>query len=103
MRRMFAAALVFAFALAGCRGANPRVVQAAVVATALGLGASAVSRATGGCYSQCPTGTACNEKSGFCEVLPCRDLCDEDEKCDEVTDSCVKKEDPAFTIVRDEE
>ena len=65
----------------GCRAA-PEAVAAAAIGTAVGLTGSAVSRASGGCYAACTVGTICNEATGLCEALPCRDRCRTDEVCD---------------------
>jgi hypothetical protein len=51
------------------------------------VGAAAVSRATGGCVASCPPGTACNQATGLCDTMPCRDLCKPDEVCQ--GDRCV--------------
>ena len=80
MRRWFFA-LLFAIAPA-CQGSAPNALAGAVIGTALGLTASAVSRVNGGCYASCPTGTTCNEVTGLCEPLPCRGRCSRDEVCD---------------------
>ena len=68
--------------LAGCGGNSANVVGA-IMTTAVAATASGISRANGGCYAGCPPGTVCNENTGFCEVLPCRGLCSEDQACDE--------------------
>ena len=65
--------------IAGCSAQGAAVASALIVSGA----ASAISRASGGCYAACPTGTVCNEQNGLCEVLPCRGLCSEDQDCDE--------------------
>jgi hypothetical protein len=44
--------------------------------------ASGMSRANGGCWAACPTGTTCNPHSGLCEELPCRGLCSSNEHCE---------------------
>jgi len=46
-----------------------------------GLAMSAVSRSQGGCYAACVPGTACNEKTGYCDPLPCRGECLPHEQC----------------------
>jgi hypothetical protein len=75
--------------LAACSPQGAAVASAVILAGT----ASAVSRATGGCYADCVHGTACNEATGLCEVLPCRGLCDETQECDETgaVPKCVKK------------
>lgn len=45
------------------------------------IGASVASRALGGCVAACPPGTSCNEKTGLCDTLPCRGMCQHDEVC----------------------
>src|SRR5260221_6176198 len=55
----------------------------AAIMTALALGSSAVSRSQGGCYAVCQQGETCNEKTGWCEPLPCRGQCRADESCEE--------------------
>jgi hypothetical protein len=56
----------------------------ALVNLAIGATASGVSRATGGCYANCPPGTSCNPATGFCETLPCRGQCGPEERCVQV-------------------
>lgn len=51
------------------------------------IGAAVVSKATGGCVAYCPPGTACNQQTGLCDTLPCRDQCKADEVCE--NDRCV--------------
>lgn len=70
--------------LSGCvtpmGGVNP--AAAAAMTSAVALGASGISRASGGCYAACPTGTSCNAKTGLCDALPCRGLCASNERCE---------------------
>ncbi|QSQ24086.1 hypothetical protein JY651_03655 [Pyxidicoccus parkwayensis] len=75
-RRWLIALLVFA----GCRGADGAVVNA-LLNTSLAVGASAAQRAAGGCYADCPVGTACDEVTGYCMPLPCRGRCGASERC----------------------
>ena len=98
MRRLLIAALI----IAGCRGSGD--IAGAAIATAVALTASGVSRAVGGCYASCPTGTVCNEITGLCETLPCRGLCAENETCDEsgVIAKCVNKS-PDIIITNEKE
>ncbi len=49
--------------------------------TGIALGASAVSRSSGGCYAACPVGTTCDKATGLCEQLPCRGECDPFQEC----------------------
>jgi hypothetical protein len=63
--------------------ASSNSIAGALVMTPIALGASALSRASGGCYAVCQQGERCNEKTGFCEALPCRGLCSASETCEE--------------------
>ena len=58
------------------------VAAEAIGSTIFGATASGISRASGGCWAACPTGTICNRNSGLCEELPCRGLCGSDEHCE---------------------
>lgn len=66
----------------GC-GHSTGAVEAALLNTAVAMGTSAASRASGGCYAACPVGTTCNEKTGMCDTLPCRGECNPYERCEE--------------------
>ncbi|MHB8418880.1 MAG: hypothetical protein ACYDCL_12445 [Myxococcales bacterium] len=55
-----------------CRGAGDMIAYAAFN-TALAVGASAASRASGGCYAECPIGTYCDMGTGLCAKSPCDD------------------------------
>src|SRR5260370_9119271 len=75
--------------LAACGHANRRefggpgtVAGDAAAAAIVGVAASGISRASGGCYASCPPGTFCNSRSGLCDELPCRGLCNPDEHCE---------------------
>jgi hypothetical protein len=70
-----------AFSL-GC-AASGAAAASAVVNTAVAVGASGASRAAGGCYAACPVGTQCNTKTGYCDTIPCRGLCQANEHCDQ--------------------
>ena len=72
-----------ALVLASCHTGSANTMTGAAVMTGLALGASAANRAAGGCYAVCQQGETCNEKTGLCEVLPCRGLCRADEACEE--------------------
>jgi hypothetical protein len=88
----------------GC-GAAPDAVVGAIVTTAVAATASGISRANGGCYAGCPPGTVCNSNTGFCEVLPCRGICSEDQVCDEtgpIAKCIAKKADIVITREREE-
>lgn len=71
-----------ALLLAGCH-ANTNAVAGALVMTPLALGASAISRSSGGCYAVCQQGEHCNQKNGLCEALPCRGECPASQGCEE--------------------
>jgi len=75
--------LLAALALASCHTGSANTMGGAVVMSALALGSSAVSRASGGCYAVCQQGETCNEKTGYCDPLPCRGQCRADESCEE--------------------
>lgn len=78
--------------LSACAAA-PGAVAGAAINTTVAVTASAVSRASGGCYAACPVGTQCNRSTGFCDPLPCRGLCSTDEVCEinAVGERCVPK------------
>lgn len=79
---------LFLLVYTGCATA---AVGDAVVNTAIGVGAAAVRRAHGECYTPCTPGTACNPETGMCDTLPCRGTCAFNEKCLSTYkgDSCV--------------
>lgn len=52
--------------------------------TASAVGAAFASRAAGGCIAMCTNGTVCNTKSGLCDDMPCRGLCDANQHCEQV-------------------
>lgn len=98
---------VLLLASAGC--ARPYVPYSAQTGSGLGgalanlaIGATAagISRANGGCYASCPTGTTCNAASGLCEPVACRNACTTDQVCDQVTQQCVKAGAPVDLGVR---
>jgi hypothetical protein len=93
--------------LAGCKHASPPgaidTVAAAIAGTVLAGTASAISRASGGCYSACPWGTACNEATGLCEHLPCFGSCPPDTLCDKDSDRCVSTLTPDLQIGKSQE
>ncbi len=64
------AAAVSLIALAACKSSAPYTVPAAALNTAIGLGSSAHSRSSGGCYAVCTDGRTCNPANGLCEVAP---------------------------------
>lgn len=59
---------------------------------------SGVSRASGGCYAACPTGTHCIEATGYCEPLPCRGQCGDGEKCGSDGVTCQLEHEPPMRI-----
>lgn len=52
------------------------------VTVVVGAGASAKRRLDGQCFVECPRGTRCNLKTGFCDELPCHGECAADQLCD---------------------
>jgi len=64
MPRTALASMLLALA---CRSSAPYTLTSAALNTGLAVGASAVSRASGGCYSPCNPGYVCNPLTGFCE------------------------------------
>lgn len=81
MRRWLAlGTLMLGMAPLGCRGTEGAVASA-LINTGIAMSAAAIQRASGGCYSTCPVGTACDEESGYCMPLPCRGRCRSDERC----------------------
>ena len=76
-------ALLAATMCLSCHTGSSSTMAGALIMTPLALGASAVSRAQGGCYAVCQQGERCNEKTGYCEALPCRGLCSASETCEE--------------------
>ena len=66
-RSLLAAALCAALVAAGCKSSAPYTIPAAAINSGLAVAASAVTRASGGCYAQCVAGTVCNPRTGFCE------------------------------------
>jgi hypothetical protein len=67
-----------------------------VSAVAGAVGAAVASKAVGGCLSQCPPGTACNQQTGLCDTMPCRGMCRDDEVCE--SDRCVPALKPNLQI-----
>jgi hypothetical protein len=67
-----------------------------VSAVGAAVGAAMVSKAVGGCLSQCPPGTACNQQTGLCETMPCRGMCRDDEVCE--SEKCVPALKPNLQI-----
>lgn len=88
--------------LSGCKAA-PHAITNAVIGTALAATASGVSRATGGCYASCPTGSVCNGETGLCEQMPCDGRCAVNERCEisGITDRCVPRHIPDLVITDD--
>ncbi|MBN1207899.1 MAG: hypothetical protein JXB05_23750 [Myxococcaceae bacterium] len=65
----------------GCRGGGSGGVAEAVIGTTIAVASAGVSRSQGGCYASCPTGTTCDENTGYCVALPCRGQCKAHEQC----------------------
>jgi hypothetical protein len=88
--RLFALLLCGA-GFAGCHTGSPNTFAGASTITALALGSAAAERAAGGCIAMCTTGTACNPKTGLCEVMPCRNQCLASEHCEQTFtgDKCM--------------
>lgn len=91
-------AAVLALGSSGCVTAGAAVTSA-VVNTAVGVGASAVRRANGECYTPCNPGSACNKETGMCDPIPCGGRCRFDERCeqDPVADRCVSTKNAPIT------
>jgi hypothetical protein len=76
-------ALLPALALFSCHTGSSNTIAGALVTSSVALAASGANRAAGGCYAVCQQGEQCNEKTGLCEVLPCRGLCAPGQSCEE--------------------
>ncbi|WP_052517958.1 hypothetical protein [Archangium violaceum] len=87
--------------LSGCATTASGGLLGAALNTGVALGASAISRAQGGCYAACPVGTTCNESTGYCDPLPCRGECDPFEECveDKLRYQCVARGTPRGNII----
>jgi hypothetical protein len=75
--------LLCVLAALSCHTGSSNTGAGALIMTSLALGSSAANRASGGCWAVCQQGERCNEKTGWCEALPCRGKCAEDETCEE--------------------
>jgi hypothetical protein len=78
--------------LPACGGGASKAASDAVTA-GLAVAAAGVNRAvTGACWADCPTGTRCDEASGTCVPLPCRNACPADGRCRVVDgkETCVR-------------
>jgi hypothetical protein len=64
---------------AGCASSARYTVPAAILNTAVAVGAAAGQRASGGCYANCTNGTACNPRTGYCEPVSAQEVCAEAE------------------------
>lgn len=89
MRRLLLA-IALTTVVPSCRSTSDATVPAAVIFTTIAAASSLASRAAGGCYATCPSGTTCNERTGLCDELPCRGACRANERCDEKTDRCIE-------------
>jgi hypothetical protein len=87
--------------LSGCVGNASGAIATAAFNTGVALGASAISRSQGGCYAACPTGTTCNEATGYCDPLPCRGECAPFEECieDKLVYQCIARSTPRGNII----
>ncbi len=76
---------------AGCKSGSSGSVASAMINSTIAVAASGVSRAQGGCYAACPTGTTCDPNTGYCVALPCRGQCKAHEQCveDGLKSQCV--------------
>lgn len=77
--------------LASCKSGGTGEVAEALITTTVAVAASGVSRAQGGCYAACPTGTQCDHNTGYCVSLPCRGQCKAHEQCVEegLSSKCI--------------
>lgn len=92
--RIVGVALSVALLLPACGGDASKYASAAVTA-GIAVAAAGVNRAaTDACWADCPPGTACNEETGACEALPCRNACPADGRCKIVDgkETCVRGE-----------
>jgi hypothetical protein len=67
----------------GCVTGSASTMAGAATMTTMALGAAALNRSQGGCVAICTNGTACNPRTGLCEVLPCRGRCGDGEHCED--------------------
>ena len=72
-------ALLALLGLTACAGASKGALAAANVG--IGVLASGVSRAAGGCYATCTGTDICNTETGFCDSNPC-DRCSYIQHCE---------------------
>ncbi len=88
--------------LAGCASGGSGAAASAIINTAVATGVAGARRAGGDCYTACPPATTCNEKTGYCDPLPCRGECQQGQRCDEssVFPRCVSDVDPTAGIAR---
>jgi len=68
--------------LSACKTGSPDTAIGAATMTAAAIGASAASRAAGGCIAMCTGGTVCNPRTGLCDPAPCGGRCDPSEHCE---------------------
>jgi hypothetical protein len=89
-------------ALPGC--GNSANTAGALGNVGIGLISSAISRASGGCYSVCSGTDVCDSSTGWCEPNPCGPGCGGDNRCDTLSGplpQCVPLIPPAPTEVED--
>jgi hypothetical protein len=65
----------------GGSGAGAKYIGAAVTAAAGVAMAGAYRATTGGCWASCRPGTECDEASGTCVEIPCRNRCPAEFRC----------------------
>jgi hypothetical protein len=74
--------ILLVFAPVGCGSSRATMTATnAVINTAIGVGAAAVNRSNGECFTWCSKGTRCNHETGLCDTLPCRGECKRGEQC----------------------
>ena|GEM_PF-2344844 len=78
MTRTYTLALLTFVGAAGCGGSKGALAAANV---GIGMAASGISRASGGCFAICTGSDICNTRTGFCESNPCSS-CSAIQHCD---------------------
>ena len=77
-----ARALVGVAALLASSACATGNVGDAVLMTGIAAASAGISRASGGCYADCPVGTQCNPSTGLCDTLACRGECGAGQRCE---------------------